>query len=135
MRLPSAGPKLGPRLWESSLLFQASRPAAAHLDSLLGMNPLSKCETRPLVPVLLPVALDQTYDYIVPDGVELEPGAFVVIPFGPQSRIGVVWDATLPPAGSAAQRPVDPKKLKAVTGRLDVPPLPAASLLLTSRRR
>ena len=38
------------------------------------------------------VALDQTYDYLVPDGLELEPGCFVLVPFGPQSRIGVVWD-------------------------------------------
>jgi primosomal protein N' (replication factor Y) len=54
----------------------------------------------------------------------------VLIPFGPQSRIGVVWDTALPLAGTEAQRPVDPKKLKAVTGRLDVPPLPSASLRL-----
>ena len=26
------------------------------------------------VPILLPVALDQTYDYVVPPGMELAPG-------------------------------------------------------------
>ena len=61
---------------------------------------------------MLAVALDQTYDYLVPDGLELEPGCFVLVPFGPQSRIGVVWDK---PVGEPG-KPVDPKKLKTITG-------------------
>ncbi len=77
-----------------------------------------------LAPVVLAVALDQTYDYIVPQGIELEPGCFVLVPFGPQSRIGVVWDK---PVGEPG-KPVDPKKLKTITARLDVPPLPALTL-------
>ena len=44
------------------------------------------------VPILLPVALDQTYDYLVPPGLELVPGMFVHVPFGPQHRLGIVWD-------------------------------------------
>ncbi len=76
------------------------------------------------VPVLMPVALDQTYDYLVPPGLLLEPGTFVLVPFGPQTRIGVVWDR---PLGGEA-KPVDPKKLKAVSERLDVPVLPIVSL-------
>ena len=44
------------------------------------------------VPILLPVAVDQTYDYLVPPGLELEPGMFVHVPFGPQHRLGIVWD-------------------------------------------
>ena len=91
------------------------------LDKLEGTP--AKAQNRPLVPVLMPVALDQTYDYLVPDGVEIEPGAFVLVPFGPQSRIGIVWDE---PRGQ--QKPLDPKKLKAITSRLDVPPLPVISL-------
>ena len=79
---------------------------------------------RARVPVLLTVALDQTYDYLVPDGLELEPGCFVLVPFGPQSRIGVVWDT---PVGEPG-KPVDPKKLKTIAARLDVPPLPPISL-------
>jgi primosomal protein N' (replication factor Y) len=75
------------------------------------------------VPVLLPVALDQTYDYRVPPHVELEPGSFVLVPFGPQVRIGIVWDQ---PVGEG--KPVDPKKMKTITERLDVPPLPVSSL-------
>ena len=76
------------------------------------------------MPVLLPVALDQTYDYMVRPGLELEPGAFVLVPFGPQTRLGVVWDRAVGEPG----KPLDPKKLKAVTERLDAPCLPVASL-------
>jgi primosomal protein N' (replication factor Y) len=80
----------------------------------------------PRVPVLLPVALDQTYDYLLPADLEAPPaGAFVLVPFGPQSRIGVVWDT---PCGDSP-KPVPDRKLKAVTARLaEVPPLPAVSL-------
>ncbi|MBA4129927.1 MAG: primosomal protein N' [Hyphomicrobium sp.] len=76
------------------------------------------------VPVIMPVALDQTYDYVVPPGLALEPGAFVLVPFGPQVRIGVVWDRRLDEGG----KPVVPKKLKAVSDRLDVPVLPIVSM-------
>ena len=77
------------------------------------------------VPVLMPGApLDQTYDYLVPPGMEIEPGGFVLVPFGPQTRMGVVWDK---PQGDQS-RPVDPKKMKAITERVDAPILPAISL-------
>ena len=68
--------------------------------------------------------LDQTYDYLVPAGMATEPGAFVLVPFGAQTRIGVVWDK---PVGGTP-RPVDARKMKALTERLDVPPLTALSL-------
>ncbi len=76
-----------------------------------------------LVPVLLPVALDQTYDYILPEGMEVAAGQFVLVPFGPQHRIGIVWDR---PANQP-EKP-DPKKLKALIEVLDVPALPAITL-------
>lgn len=76
-----------------------------------------------LAPVLLPVALNQTYDYAAPDGVRPQAGDFVVVPFGAQSRIGVVWDA---PQGE--QKPLDAKKIKQIATRLDAPPLPEISL-------
>ena len=77
------------------------------------------------VPVLMPVALDQTYDYILPGDVKVAPGSFVLVPFGPQSRIGVVWDG---PVGDSG-KPVAEKKLKSITQALDeVPPLPPVSL-------
>jgi primosomal protein N' (replication factor Y) len=77
------------------------------------------------VPVLLPVALDQTYDYLLPTGLEASPGAFVLVPFGPQTRLGVVWDT---PYGDEG-KPVPDRKLKAIAAGLsEVPPLPAPSL-------
>ena len=64
----------------------------APLDSLLEILDNGAQRGARSVPVLMPVALDQTYDYLVPDGVDAAPGAFVLVPFGPQSRIGIVWD-------------------------------------------
>ncbi len=83
--------------------------------------------TLPTVAVLLPVALDQTYDYIVPEGMEFPVGSFVMVPLGPQSRIGVVWDRPL----GQSDKPIDPRKLKAITSALDVPPLPLINLRFT----
>jgi primosomal protein N' (replication factor Y) len=93
-------------------------------DSLLDRLEPDVHATRARAPVVLTVALDQSYDYLVPDGLELEPGCFVVVPFGPQTRIGVMWDAPVGDPGKA----VDPKKLKSIVERLDVPPLPLLSL-------
>jgi primosomal protein N' (replication factor Y) len=75
------------------------------------------------VPVLLPLALNEPYTYAAPDGGALEPGAFVMVPLGPVRRIGVVWHKT-----EGRPDSFDPKKLKAVIARLDVPPLPPVSL-------
>lgn len=83
----------------------------------------SPAPDRTCVPVLMPVALDQTYDYLVPPGLELAPGEFVIAPFGAQSRIGIVWDR---PFGQLPD--ATPARLKAVTERLEIPPLPAASM-------
>jgi primosomal protein N' (replication factor Y) len=85
------------------------------------------------VPVLLPVALDQTYDYLLPDEMagspavapQVTPGAFVLVPFGTQTRLGVVWDAPFGDPG----KPVADQKLKAIAAGLpEVPPLPLLSL-------
>ncbi len=76
------------------------------------------------VPVLLPVALDQTYDYTVGGEPSIPAGSFVQVPFGPQSRIGVVWDGPQGGDGNV----VDRKKLKEISQVLDVPPLPMLSL-------
>ena len=97
---------------------------SARTDSLL--EPLGRGERAATAraPVVLAVALDQTYDYLVPEGIEIEPGAFVLVPFGPQSRIGVVWDRSVGDPGKA----VDPKKMKSITGVVDAPPLPVSSL-------
>ncbi len=84
---------------------------------------------RPLVPVLLPVALDQTYDYLAPeDGPVPAAGSFVNVPFGPQSRIGVVWDRPVSLQADGPPKPVPAKKLKAILEALDAPALPEISL-------
>jgi primosomal protein N' (replication factor Y) len=70
------------------------------------------------VPVLLPLALDTTYDYLPPDDAPLAPGDFVLVPIGPRKEVGVVWER------SADAKPIDPRKLKAIADRFDLPPLP-----------
>lgn len=74
------------------------------------------------VPVVLPVALNMTYDYVLPEGMSAPAGSFVVVPFGPQERIGVVWNAPV------AATEVNPAKLKAVIDVINLPPLPDATL-------
>ncbi len=98
-----------------------NRPVESLLDSLESGD--GSAPGGSLVPVLMPVALDQTYDYRPLDGVPLTPGSFVLVPFGPQTRVGIVWDAPLGP-----QKPAKPEKLKTILSALDVPPLPEISL-------
>ncbi|MCH9808954.1 MAG: primosomal protein N' [Alphaproteobacteria bacterium] len=97
------------------------------MDSLLdfAVNEKDAGSEKILVPVLLPVALDQTYDYLPPQGGPPPAGSFVSVPFGNQSRIGIVWDR---PCGEARTKKFDPKRLKAVNEVLDVPTLPVLSL-------
>ncbi len=81
------------------------------------------------VPILMPVALDQTYDYLLPEGLEPKPGQFVLVPFGPQFRTGIVWDRTV---NQDDAKVVDPKKMKAIAEILhEVPPLPLIGLRFT----
>ncbi len=82
--------------------------------------------SEPTLPVLLPLALDTAYDYLVPLGMALRPGDFVTVPLGSRERAGVVWHD-----GSNSNRGhIDAGKLRAVRARLDVPALPAQSLEL-----
>src|SRR3989449_10756456 len=76
----------------------------------------SVASTR-VVDVLVPVALNQTYSYRVPRGMELEAGDVVAVPLGPREVIGVVW---------APNEKPDPRlhnRLKDTGEKLDVPPL------------
>src|SRR5438105_13657904 len=70
-----------------------------------------------IVDVLVPVALDHTYSYRVPHGLELEVGDVVAVPLGRSEAIGVVW------AGDVAINPGLHNRLKDIEGKLDVPPL------------
>jgi primosomal protein N' (replication factor Y) len=73
------------------------------------------------VPVLLPLAIDTPYDYLVPEGEDLAPGDFVLVPIGPRKEIGVVCEP------NPTAKKVDPKKLKTIVERFDIPRLPAIS--------
>src|SRR6476661_5069273 len=76
----------------------------------------SAASTR-FVDVLVPVALNQTYSYRVPRGMELAVGDVVGVPLGPREVLAVVWGENANP---------DPRlhnRLKEVSEKLDFPPL------------
>ena len=71
-----------------------------------------------IVDVLVPVALDQTYSYRVPAGLELSPGDLVAVPLGARGEtMGVVW------AENPNPNPRLHNRMKNVADRLAVPPL------------
>ncbi len=96
-------------------------PEAKAGAALSAPKPAAGPSTR--VPVLLPVALDTTYDYKLPSGMPAPPGSFVMVPFGRQERLGVVWDAPTEGSGTVAEA-----KMKAIAEVLDVPPLPLIAM-------
>jgi len=77
----------------------------------------SSTASTDVVDVLVPVALNQTYSYRVPRGMQLEPGDVVAVPLGPREVIAVVW------AHNAKPDPRLHNRLKDVGEKLDVPPL------------
>ena len=77
----------------------------------------SSASSTRVVDVLVPVALDQTYSYRVPRGMELKPGDVVCVPLGPREVVAVVW------AENANPDPRLHNRLKDVGEKLDVPPL------------
>src|SRR4051812_17581084 len=72
---------------------------------------------KQFVDVLVPVALDQTYSYRVPQEFSLAPGDIVAVPLGAREAIGVVW------ADDVAIRPGLHNRMKDVELKLDYPPL------------
>src|SRR5579871_5425356 len=70
-----------------------------------------------VVDVLVPVALNHTYSYRVPRGLELKAGDVVCVPLGPREVVGVVW------AENAKPDPRLHNRLKDVGEKLDVPSL------------
>src|SRR6201981_2328045 len=72
-----------------------------------------------VVDVLDPVALNQTYSYGVPRGMELAAGDVIAVPLGPREVVAVVW------AENANPDPRLHNRLKDVSEKLDVPPLKA----------
>ena len=67
------------------------------------------------VPVLLPLALDESFSYRAPDNAPLPAGSVVAVPLGTREAVGVVWDeaASTAPTGT----------LKTILHRMDAPPL------------
>jgi primosomal protein N' (replication factor Y) (superfamily II helicase) len=93
-------------------------------DLLASLDASARAEAE-RVPVVLPLALNQTYSYALPEGMTATPGAFVLVSFGPQARIGIAWDAPV----DVTAKPAREGKLKCISGVLaEVPPLPALSL-------
>ncbi len=70
-----------------------------------------------VVDVLVPIALDQTYSYRVPDGIDLAPGDIVSVPLGQRAATGVVW------ADNPTPNPRLDNRLKDVEEKLDLPPI------------
>ncbi|MGF1554531.1 MAG: primosomal protein N' [Paracoccaceae bacterium] len=77
------------------------------------------------VGVLLPMPFDQPLDYVVPEGVTVAPGDFVVVELGRRRVMGVVWGAG---EGALALA-----KLKPVLGRLDIAALRPAMRAFVDR--
>src|ERR1700688_3220860 len=74
------------------------------------------------VDVLVPVAVDSPYSYRIPADLTLAPGDLVAVPLGSRRVIGSVW---------ASQNEVRAQtKLKAISPKLDSPPLPRELLQL-----
>src|SRR5258708_20825003 len=69
-----------------------------------------------VVDVLVPVALDQTYSYRVPEGLELAPGDLVTVPLGARMATAVTW------AENPKPHPRLDNRMKEVEAKLDVPP-------------
>src|SRR6187200_1051991 len=82
--------------------------------------------TMPItVPVLLPLALPAPYDYLVPNGMKVEPGQFVVAPLATVEYLAVVW----PRPEGIPKAQIERAKLREIVEVLDdVPKLPRVSL-------
>src|ERR1700751_2277561 len=86
------------------------------MDHATHQTSSSAASTR-VVDVLVPVALNQTYSYRVPRGMELKAGDIVGVPLGPREVLAVVW------AENANPDPRLHNRLKDISEKLDVPPL------------
>lgn len=88
--------------------------AKAISGNLFGDDPAFQV-TGETISVLPPLPLAGPYDYLVPEGLSVQPGDFVEIPLGRQTQRGVVW--------GKARGDVDPAKLREIYGVLQAPPM------------
>ncbi len=69
----------------------------------------------PVARILFPLPLPEPFDYLIPEGVSVEVGAYVRAPLGRNERTGVVWEIV---------RDQPARKLKALISVFPVPPMP-----------
>lgn len=74
---------------------------------------------KQVVKVLLPLRLDEPFDYVAPES--LQPGTVVQVPLGNRQSFGVVWPDSIP-----CKLPID--RIKPVLANYDCPPIPQVSL-------
>ncbi len=79
----------------------------------------------PIARVALPVAAASTFDYWVPDGLDVVPGQIVRVALGPRKVIGVVVDV-------GTETTIAREKLHSLSDVLPLPPLPADVLALAA---
>ena len=65
-----------------------------------GANPILTEDGAVIAEILLPVAIDRPYSYLVPHGIAVAPGDFVEVPLGTRMTNGVVWEVR---SGAAEQ--------------------------------
>lgn len=87
----------------------------SHLISGLFEDPAPR-----VVPVLVPMPAERPYSYMVPEGMQVQPGSIVRVPLGPREVAGIVCD------GETDK--VDGRKLRAISAVFDCPPLHADML-------
>ena len=71
----------------------------------------------PTARILFPLPLPEPFDYLIPEGMAVEVGAYVRAPLGKYERTGVVWEIV----------DTDPtRELKVITDLFPAPPMPEA---------
>ncbi|MHA7898286.1 MAG: primosomal protein N' [Henriciella sp.] len=71
----------------------------------------------PTARILFPLPLPEPFDYLIPDGLKVEPGSYVRAPLGKYERTGVVWEIV----------ETDPtRELKAIDSVFPTPAMPAS---------
>lgn len=68
----------------------------------------------PVARILFPMPLPEPFDYLIPEGMDVEPGSYVRAPLGKYERTGVVW---------AVKQAVPDRELKTIEHHFDVPPM------------
>jgi primosomal protein N' (replication factor Y) len=82
--------------------------------------PLPEIAAQRRARVLLPLPLAGAYDYAIPHGMAIAPGAFCAVPLGQRQVLGVVWDAD----HGAPEPDIPAHRLRPILALLeDVPPM------------